>query len=710
MNSLSNIPTAAKTRASRRRALRVSAVAAASVALLGLPAAALASSGSPVVSGVVANSADLAGATAVAVSGHFAYTTAYAAGELTAVDISNPAAPVVAGDSGFASSLLNASNITISGGYAYVVSKNRNLRPASASDLGSNDDGSGNSLTILDIHSNPAQPAIAGTLTDASNLFGAYGIAVSGSFAYVAAQGCLTAQPCPDLSVGNSFSVIDVSNPAAPTLVTTLHNATLPSPWTGTNALQHVTSVAISGNFAYVTASYSNRLTVIDISNPSSPVIVASPQDNANLSFPVDVTVQGGFAYVADQGANAGHPQLTIVNVADPASPSIAGTLNNSFLVGAYRIQVSGPFAYLVGFGSKTVSVVDVSNPAAPILDAGLLNSNDFFDATGLALDATNQHLIVTSPLLASQQFALYPPFPVGFPSGPPPGPPETGTVSVLTLDPQPTAVSITASSEPAAVTTGTSASFQFQTSNDVVTMRCKLDGAAFGLCTTPSSQQYSGLAVGSHTFTVEAIDASGAAATASYSWAVGTPPANSGAPTIAGKATSGNTLLAAAGTWAGAPAPTFAYQWNRCPAAGGTCSAIAGASTATYALSAADVGSTIDVVVTAGNGAGSASATSARTATVAPPASPTVTKLSLSKAHGKYAVHLTLSSAGRVTLIVRRTKPKLGPVLVRLTRTLPAGPSALTVKFRAKRGATYSVVATAPGGARRLNYRIKRH
>ena len=57
---------------------------------------------------------------------------------------------------------------------------------------GSNDDGTGNSLTILNISTNPAQPQIVGTpLTDSTKLFGAYGVAVSGNYAYVAAQGCL---------------------------------------------------------------------------------------------------------------------------------------------------------------------------------------------------------------------------------------------------------------------------------------------------------------------------------------------------------------------------------------------------------------------------------------------------------------------------------------------------------------------------------------
>src|SRR6202030_2638814 len=100
-------------------------------------------------------------------------------------------------------------------------------------------------LTIVDIHTNPAQPSIVGTLTDATNLFGAYGVAVAGNDAYVAGQGCLSGQPCPNPAVGNSFAVVDVSAPANPTIVATLHNSSLPQPWAGSNALDHADSVFV---------------------------------------------------------------------------------------------------------------------------------------------------------------------------------------------------------------------------------------------------------------------------------------------------------------------------------------------------------------------------------------------------------------------------------------------------------------------------------
>ncbi len=70
--------------------------------------------------------------------------------------------------------------------------------------------------------------------------------------------------------------------------------------------------------------------------------------------------------------------------------------------------------------------------------------------------------------------------------------------------------------------------------------------------------------------------------------------------------------LTAPVGTWSGTTPMTFSYQWQRCPRTRHACTAIAGATRSTYTLVAADVGRRIRLQVTAANGAGSASATSA--------------------------------------------------------------------------------------------------
>jgi hypothetical protein len=93
--------------------------------------------------------------------------------------------------------------------------------------------------------------------------------------------------------------------------------------------------------------------------------------------------------------------------------------------------------------------------------------------------------------------------------------------------------------------------------------------------------------------------------------------PANTSPPTISGSTVQGQTLTASPGTWSGSPAPTFTFQWQRCDNAGANCQDIVGATGSTYVLAAGDVGSTIVVVVTGTNSAGSAAAPSAATAAV---------------------------------------------------------------------------------------------
>ncbi len=83
-----------------------------------------------------------------------------------------------------------------------------------------------------------------------------------------------------------------------------------------------------------------------------------------------------------------------------------------------------------------------------------------------------------------------------------------------------------TSSAGPAALASSTSASFTFAGSEAGLRFSCSLDGSAFTTCTSPRS--YSGLAQGSHTFAVRAIDAAGnTSAPTSRSWSIDTvaPP-----------------------------------------------------------------------------------------------------------------------------------------------------------------------------------------
>ena len=95
------------------------------------------------------------------------------------------------------------------------------------------------------------------------------------------------------------------------------------------------------------------------------------------------------------------------------------------------------------------------------------------------------------------------------------------------------------------------------------------------------------------------------------------TAPVNSAVPAISGSAQAGQILTTSDGTWSGSPLPTFTYEWQRCNSSGSGCATLSGEHSSTYAVVAADIGSTVRSLVTATNRVGTATAQSPQTAVV---------------------------------------------------------------------------------------------
>jgi hypothetical protein len=116
---------------------------------------------------------------------------------------------------------------------------------------------------------------------------------------------------------------------------------------------------------------------------------------------------------------------------------------------------------------------------------------------------------------------------------------------------------------------------------------------------------------------------ASGALAGHASARAAGVGPADATPPLVTGSPAVGQTLTAFAGTWTGDAPIAFAFQWQDCSAQP-ACTAIPGATGSTYLVQPSDLGSSLEVSVTAGNDAGTAVAVTSPTAAVttgAPPA-----------------------------------------------------------------------------------------
>ena len=141
--------------------------------------------------------------------------------------------------------------------------------------------------------------------------------------------------------------------------------------------------------------------------------------------------------------------------------------------------------------------------------------------------------------------------------------------------------------------------------------------------------------------------------------------PKNTAPPTISGTPKVGQTLTVDPGSWSGNPT-SFAYQWQRCDADVAACSNLVGATGKTYGLPIADLGYRLRVVVTAHNAKGSATATSAITTVVAPVATitnhrPTVTILGVQFVGATVYAHFRICDDSLKNLAITETDSRPG-------------------------------------------------
>jgi hypothetical protein len=134
-----------------------------------------------------------------------------------------------------------------------------------------------------------------------------------------------------------------------------------------------VSAVAVQGRYAYI--GEGSGLTVVSVANPATPAVVGRIPLPA---VPADIAVSGSFAYVADDEGG-----LQIIDVTNPAAPSVRGFYDTPSP--AVNLALGGRAYVVVGNGG--LQIIDVSNPAAPMLVGT-------FDTAGSANDVT----IVASP------------------------------------------------------------------------------------------------------------------------------------------------------------------------------------------------------------------------------------------------------------------------------------------------------------------------
>lgn len=159
----------------------------------------------------------------------------------------------------------------------------------------------------------------------------------------------------------NNFIVVNISNPAAPSIALTTTFTNTP------------TNIFISGNYAYVTTSTNTTgLEIIDISTPTSPTLTKSVSITGAVASR-GVYVNNGYAFVVRAAsATAGINEFVVVDVRTPASASVVGNYNNDIQMN--EVYVYGNYAYVATSSTtQEMLVINIITPTAPSL-AGTYN------------------------------------------------------------------------------------------------------------------------------------------------------------------------------------------------------------------------------------------------------------------------------------------------------------------------------------------------
>ncbi|OGH92509.1 MAG: hypothetical protein A2534_05225, partial [Candidatus Magasanikbacteria bacterium RIFOXYD2_FULL_39_9] len=303
------------------------------------------------------------------VSDRYVYTVNNGSNSISVIDVSNPSVPVLMATTSVGTGPLN---ISVSGRYAYVTNVNANT------------------ISVVDIF-NPSTPIQVATTSAGTNPVALF---VSGRYAYV-----LNGTP-------NTLSVIDILNSSTPRRINT------------TAAGFGGGAIYVSGRYAYITNNDTDTFSVVDISGTEVTSLIAHSVEVGNLQARNDIFAQGnimagtsltvGSGGIMSQGSlsvfsSATGPTSTVFSVDSAGAPniikvlangnvgigtstpsqklSVVGNISNivgpgtvisrvattSVGNGPNSIFVSGKYAYTANFTDNNITIVDVSNPAAPI-------------------------------------------------------------------------------------------------------------------------------------------------------------------------------------------------------------------------------------------------------------------------------------------------------------------------------------------------------
>lgn len=302
---------------------------------------------------------------AVAVSGNYAYVGTLVnggGGEFYIIDITDKNTPIIVGTFEVNASV-NA--VAVNGNYAYLATSNTSRE-----------------LQIINI-TNKAVPTLAGFYNAAGNLQG-LSVGVSGTQVYLGTQNNTSGS-------GREFYVLNAAIPASPVLL-------------GTREVTgDVNGIASGGGYVFIaTSNNSKEFSVLDVSVPAS-IQEKAVYNTTGTTDALAVAYDSGNNIVYLGTVNGGSADFYVFSL------GVGGTiaLQNSLVLGASNYGVSGAnnLAFVANnIASGGVTIINMANPASPqILSTvnlggtgqGVVSDGSY---VYLATTANTQEFVVVGP------------------------------------------------------------------------------------------------------------------------------------------------------------------------------------------------------------------------------------------------------------------------------------------------------------------------
>ncbi|MBU0661296.1 hypothetical protein KKG22_03920 [Patescibacteria group bacterium] len=169
----------------------------------------------------------------------------------------------------------------------------------------------------------------------------------------------------------NSLEIFNISDPSYPARVGGIVSGS------GSTSFATPMALEVAGNYVYIVTDAGN-LQVIDISDPSIPAHKGL-LDSASFGDLKGIRVRGNYAYIADSV----NQKMHVVDVSDPANPILVTSLD--LWESAENIEVQGKYAYiLTGMGS--MAIIDISDPANPAVLCSFMGESEFMGLKSISV------------------------------------------------------------------------------------------------------------------------------------------------------------------------------------------------------------------------------------------------------------------------------------------------------------------------------------